>query len=39
MKNFEDLYNEITVNEELQLAWEEATKERKRNLKNFIKII
>ena len=33
MKNFEDLYNEITVNEELQLAWEEATKERKRNLK------
>ena len=31
MKSFEDLYNEISVNEELKSAWEEALKEKKRN--------
>ena len=33
MKIFEDLYNEITVNEELKSTWEEAVQERKRNNK------
>ena len=38
MKEFEDLYNEINVNEELKLAWEEAMQERKRNKKIAISI-
>ena len=38
MKQFEDLYNEINVSEELKLAWEEAMQERKRNKKIAISI-
>lgn len=30
MKQFEDLYNEISANEELKLAWEEARAEQKK---------
>ena len=33
MKQFEDLYSEITVNSEVQSAWEEAVNEKKRNTK------
>lgn len=38
MKQFEDLYSDITVNEELQSAWEDAVKEKKRNTKIGISI-
>lgn len=38
MKEFEDLYNEISVNEELNSVWEEALTEKKRNKKIAIAI-